>query len=418
MLSKPSRKTQAKNPSCLFLNKLYDVEIQGSQTMPRFYFDYCATTPVDPTVCKTMEPYYFNDFGNSSSMQHEWGQRANSAAQKARGQVANLLGCDPTEVIFTSGATESNNWVIRSVVDSLILNQQIKNSHFLTAKTEHKSVLNPIFWATKHGINVEYLPVNEFAQIDPQELEKCIKPNTKLVSLMWVNNEVGGINAIEKIAHICKEAGVLFHCDATQAVGKIPINFKNLGIDFLSLSGHKIYAPKGIGALIVSNERKVQLDPLFLGGGQEFSLRSGTVNIPGAVGLGAACEILTQKMHEEVDNLFLLRESLFNILKKYFPKLQRNSPTSGGLANLLHISFPDMNSFRKFVNLFPHLATSAGSACSSGKPNSHVLNELGISSELQERSIRLSLGRFTNLTEIREIERILESKSLINMGYK
>ncbi|MBO9666429.1 MAG: cysteine desulfurase, partial [Bdellovibrio sp.] len=265
---------------------------QTAQKDQGIYFDYNATTPVDPQVYSAMEPYFKEYFGNPASAAHHWGWAAENATQKARMQVASLIGAKASEITFTSGATESNNWVMFGLLSKLREENPTGPIHFITSNVEHSSIMKGMDALKKLNVEVDFLPVNNHGQVEVATVLKAIKPHTKLMSFIWVNNEIGTINPIPEIAKVCKENQIYLHTDATQAIGKIPVNVNEMGIDLMSFSGHKIYGPKGVGALYIRSQNpKVVLNPLIYGGGQEKGLRSGTLNVPAIVGLGVASEI-------------------------------------------------------------------------------------------------------------------------------
>lgn len=280
------------------------------------YLDYNATTPVDPQVFLAMEPYFKIHFGNPASAGHHWGWAAENAVNKARAQVASLIGAKPSEITFTGGATESNNWVIFGLISKIREENPYEPIHIITSCVEHSSIMKALPVAQKMGVEVDFLPVNRFGQIEIETLRAAIKPHTKLISLIWVNNEIGTINPLQEVAALAKENKIYLHTDATQAVGKIPVNVTETGIDLMSFSGHKIYGPKGIGAMYIrSKDPKVQINPLIYGGGQEKGLRSGTLNVPGIVGLGMAAEICQQNLPMESVRMTELRKLLWQKLQ-------------------------------------------------------------------------------------------------------
>jgi len=385
--------------------------------MTPIYMDYNASTPVDPRVVQALTPYLKEFFGNPSSASHSWGWAAEQAVEKSRAQIAELLDCDPLEITFTSGSTESNNWALKGLIEQMRIHSALESHqesiHVLSSAAEHNSVLRPLEQLQKlFPIEVEFLPVNSEGQVTVEQVKKAIRKNTKLMSFIWVNNEIGTINDVEKLAVLAHDHSIYFHTDATQAIGKIPVSLKNTAIDLLSFSGHKIYAPKGIGALYHRRRNPVvHLQPLFSGGGQERGHRSGTLNVPGIVGLGEACRILKEDMREEIPRLLRLQNLLWIELLKVWPEARLNgSPFSSNAQiftsptrapNNVSITFP--RPFQSGGLQDPHLGVSAGSACQTGSMNvSHVLRALGLQDAEAARTLRLSLGRWTKESEIHE----------------
>lgn len=377
--------------------------------MKKVYLDHNATTPIDPRVREKMIPYLDEEFGNPSSESHAWGWNAQKAVETARQQIAHFLRCKPHELYFTSGSTESVNLAITGIALQRILNAGSleksfaaeKRPHFLTTSTEHACVLGAFDFIQKLGAEIEILPVNQYGQLDPQTLRKHLRSETVLVSAIWVNNEIGTINPIHELGKICREQGVLFHSDATQAPGKLELDLENTPIDLLSLSAHKAHGPKGVGALFVrSKNPRIELQALFHGGGQERKVRPGTLNVAGIVGFGEALRILDTEWKSDLVYISQLRDTLFQGLSQIFPDLKLNGhPTERSCANL-NISLPSFS-----LDLAaPHLlgiAMSRGSACQSGhNSGSHVLQALGLDSQSASRSLRLSLGKTTTLQDI------------------
>ncbi|GIL16259.1 MAG: cysteine desulfurase IscS [Oligoflexia bacterium] len=354
------------------------------------YFDYCATTPVRPEVLQAMLPYFQDQFGNSMSLTHSYGQEAHKVAEASRKQIAELLGCQQKEVIFTSGATEANNWVLQGVITHLRQSNSLEPIHIISSPVEHNSILKCLDYLKKHlQVEVDFAPVNSYGQVEIDQIKTLIKPHTKLMSLMWVNNEIGTINPIREIASLCQEKGILFHTDATQAVGKIPLNLSEVPVDFLSFSGHKIYGPKGIGALIT----RKKLSPLIFGGGHEFGLRSGTLNIPGIVGLATALEISQQELSNNLRKFEKFREILLRKLENSQIKFHLNGHPSERAPHVLSLTFSGAN----LPTVIPGLAVSRGSACLSGcASQSHVLKAIGVSFADMANTIRFSLGSPTS----------------------
>ncbi|MGE5086518.1 MAG: cysteine desulfurase family protein [Bacillota bacterium] len=388
-------------------------EMLEVQTAPQaaqdIYFDYNATTPVDPTVFKAMEPYFKEAFGNPASAAHHWGWAAENAVQKARMQVASSVGAKASEIIFTSGATESNNWVIFGLLSKIRDENPNEKIHYITSCVEHSSIMKGMAAVQKMGVEVDFLPVNSFGQVELETVRAAIKPHTKLISLIWVNNEIGSINPIAEVAKLAKEKQIYFHTDATQAMGKIPVNVTELGIDMMSFSAHKIYGPKGVGGLYLrSKNPQVQINPLIYGGGQEKGLRSGTLNVPAIVGLGVAAELCQQGLITEAAHLTALRNLLWEKLQVAIPGVRLNGhPTERSPINL-NVTLPVKA--ESIVPRLQKLGISTGSACSSGTMAvSHVLSGLGLTPDQAQSSVRLSIGRWTTEDEVFRAVDILRS---------
>lgn len=361
------------------------------------YLDYNATTPCDPRVMEEMLPYFTSQFGNAASRTHAYGWVAEEAVAIGRERVARLIGADPSELIFTSGATEAVNLALRGVYETY----QSKGHHIITYQTEHKAVLDTCAYLEKQGAVVTYLPVDENGLPDPSLLEKSIQADTILIAAMYANNETGVLFPIKELAAIAKKTGVLFFSDATQAVGKVPVDVLKEDIDLLALSAHKLYGPKGVGALYVRRKNpRVKLSPLLYGGGHEKGLRSGTLNVPGIVGLGKACDICLSDMPTDQTRIEQLRDQLLNGL------LQLGCTTLNGdkiflLPHVANVSFDFPGAAQLIGQLSKHIAVSSGSACTSASAEpSHVLKAMGLKDELAIGSIRFSLGRFTTEEEI------------------
>lgn len=380
--------------------------------MPKaIYLDYNATTPTDPRVVEAMLPYFTEHFGNSMSLGHEFGWQADREVENCRAKVAQLLGCAKNEITWTSGATESNNWAIQGVMEAVQASGGTQPVHILASPVEHSSVLMALEHARRfHKADVEFLPLMSNGQIDPQEIEKRIRPTTKLVCVMWVQNEIGTIHPIEAIGQICRDRKVYLLSDATQAIGKIPIDLSKTHVDLLSFSAHKLYGPKGIGFLYHRRQDPhVELLPLIHGGGHERGERSGTLNVPGIVGLTRALEIGLESMGRESEHLRGMRNELWQQLKIIFPEMILNGPdlqeTTQRSPNNLNVSFPK-NIVPEHI---PLIAFSRGSACYSGKTStSHVLSALGLSEEAARRTLRLSLGRMTEAQDIAQAVQIIQ----------
>jgi len=361
------------------------------------YLDNNSTTPIDLRVVESMMPYLTEKFGNAASRSHAYGWESEEAVEKARAQVAKLIGANPKEIAFTSGATESINIAIKGAYEMY----GEKGNHVITCVTEHKATLDCAKYIEKHGAEITYLPVNALGQINLEELKKAITPKTILISIMHANNEMGTIHPIAEIGKIAKEKGILFHVDAAQTAGKLPIDVEKMGIDILSISGHKLYGPKGIGALFVrrSNPR-VRLAPVVHGGGHERGLRSGTLNVPAIVGLGRAAEIALSEMETEAKRVADLRDRLFKGITKELDEVYLNGDPQNRLPNNLNISFAYVEGEALKMG-FKELAVSSGSACTSASLEpSYVLKAMGVGEELAHTSIRFGLGRFTTAEEI------------------
>jgi cysteine desulfurase len=368
--------------------------------MKQAYFDYAATTPVHPDVVKAMLPYFTEFFGNPSSI-HQFGQQAKQAMETARENVAKLLGARPDEIVFTSGGSEADNMALKGVA----LANEAKGKHIITSAIEHHAVLETAHFLEKRGFRVTYLPVDKYGTVDPQAVSDAISDDTILVSIMHANNEVGTIQPVAQIGAIAKQRGVLFHTDAVQTVGHVPINLKAMNVDLLSASAHKLYGPKGVGILYV--RKGTRLVSLIHGGEQERRRRASTENIPGIVGFGKAAEIAMQEMTEEAEHLTALRDKLIDGLLSRIDDIRLNGHPTQRLPNNVNVSVRYVEGESMLLNLdMEGIAASTGSACSSGTLEpSHVLLALGLSHEEAHGSIRLSLGRYT--TE-NDIDRVLE----------
>lgn len=362
------------------------------------YLDHHATTPVDPRVLEVMLPCFGQEFGNPSSGIHLFGLRAQAQMDHARPQVAGLVGAQPKEIIFTSGSTESNNLAIKGLFDIYGKDKP----HIVTQVTEHKSVLDVCKFLERKGAKVTYLPVDPTGKISPEALRRSITDKTLLISIMFANNEIGTVQPIAEIGKTAKAHGVFFHTDASQAAGRIPIDVHKMGIDLLSFSGHKMYGPKGVGALFVRHANpRVRLSPLFHGGGQEDGLRSGTYNVPGIVGFATACGIAAKEMSEESVRLGRLRTRLQSGIEEELSGVFLNGHPVDRLANNLNLSFEGVDGESLLTTLNQDLAVSAGSACISAQAEpSYVLKALGIPEERIHTSVRFGLGRFNTKEEI------------------
>jgi cysteine desulfurase len=361
------------------------------------YMDNHATTRVDPRVLAAMLPYFTEKFGNPASRNHVFGWEAEEAVKTARQQVADLIGASAREIIFTSGATESNNLALQGVVPMY----RQRGDHLITVATEHKAILDPCQRLERAGARLTILPVDRYGWVDPDQIAAAITDRTILVSVMAANNEIGTLQPIREIGRLCKERGVLFHTDATQAVGKVPLDVEEMGIDLLSLSAHKLYGPKGIGALYVRRrDPRVRLEPLIDGGGHEGGLRSGTLATPNIVGLGKACELCQQEMSQETDRLLQLRERLYRGIMARLGEVFLNGHPTARLAGNLNLSFAHVKGEALMMQM-KDVAVSSGSACTSANPEpSHVLKALGLPDDLADASLRFGLGRFNTEAEV------------------
>ncbi len=371
------------------------------------YLDNNATTAVEPRVMEVMLPYFTEKFGNAASKNHAFGWEAEAAVDSAREQVANLIGAaSPREIVFTSGATESDNLAIKGVAHAYCE----KGNHIVTCVTEHKAVLDSCKVLEKSGFEVTYLPVSRDGFVDLQRLRAALTDKTILISIMAANNEIGTIQPIEEIGRLAKEKGILFHSDATQAVGKIPLNVEDMGIDLLSLTAHKMYGPKGIGALFVrSTKPRVKITPQIDGGGHERGMRSGTLNVPGIVGLGKACELAKKEMGAEGERLTALRERLKTGIFEQLDDVRINGDAAMRLPGNLNLSFAYVDGESLMMGL-KEIAVSTGSACTSASLEpSYVLKAIGLEDSLAHASIRFGLGRFNTAEEIDyTIQRVVE----------
>lgn len=368
--------------------------------MKNIYLDYNATTPIDPRVLEEMMPYLSENYGNPSSI-HSFGRKGKEALDKAREQVSQLISASPKEIVFTSGGTEAANFAIKSTARSLL---REKGSHIVTTRVEHECVLESLKFLEKEGFQVTYLGVNSDGLIDLEELKEAITDETILVSCMYANNETGVIFPIDKIAEIVKERGVIFHTDAVQAAGKIDIDLEEIPADLLSISAHKFYGPKSVGALFIrdSFSQQISLTPLIHGGGQERGKRSGTENIPGIVGLGSASDIASNEMRQDESRIRVLRDLLLNRITQDIDGVKLNGLLENMLWNTLNLSFEGVEGESLSMNLdIEGVAVSTGSACSEGTVDpSHVLSAMGLSKGEAASSVRISLGRFTEKEEI------------------
>jgi cysteine desulfurase len=360
------------------------------------YLDHQATTPVDPRVLECLLPYFTERFGNAGSVNHRFGTEAAAAVEAARENVARLLNVPPKGIVFTSGATEANNLALKGV-----LHKAATGSHLIINAAEHRAILDPAKRLERAGYGVTVLPVDGEGMVDPEQVARALRPETVLVSVIVANNEVGTLNPVAEIGRICRERRVWFHCDAAQAVGKVPLDLAELPIDLLSLSGHKLYAPQGVGVLYVRpGAPRIQLEPLFDGGGQEGRLRSGTLPVALIVGLGAACEIASCEWQAEAVRLGGLRERLWAGLAANVDGIRLNGPVELRLPGNLNVSFEGVDGEALMTSL-TDIAVSSGSACTSADPEpSHVLRAMGIGEKLSRASLRFGIGRFNTADEI------------------
>jgi cysteine desulfurase len=365
------------------------------------YLDHHATTPVDPRVLDAMLPYFTARPGNAASRSHSFGWEASSAVERARGQIARLAGAEPRDIVFTSGATESNNLALQGATFAkgaafAAGAPDGTRAHLVTMATEHKAVLDTVRHLEATGLRTTILPPEPDGRLDLDRLRAAILPETILVSVMCANNEIGALQPVAAIGAICRERGVLFHCDAAQAFGKIPIDVKADAIDLLSVSAHKMYGPKGIGALYV--RRGVKLAPQIYGGGHENGLRSGTLNVPGIVGFGAACELAADEMEPDALRIRALRDRLCSLIQTV-GGVRVNGGLEHRLPGNLNVSFAGVDG-DALLTAIPEIAVSAGSACTSGSDASYVLEALGTPSEFRDCTVRFGIGRGNTAEEI------------------
>ncbi|WP_371504595.1 cysteine desulfurase family protein [Nitrosopumilus adriaticus] len=365
------------------------------------YLDNAASTKIHEDVLETMLPYLKEQYGNPSSI-HRYGRLSHKAIEKARKQIASLINAEPSEILITSGGTESNNTALRGIA------MKNPSSRIITSSIEHDAILEPCKKLSQNGFDIDYLPVDSFGMVDILELKNHISEKTHLVSIMFGNNEVGTIQQISEIAKICNEKNILFHTDAVQAVGKIPIDVKELGVDLLSISSHKLYGPKGVGALFIKNG--ISIDPVILGGGQENGLRSGTENVANIVGFGKACEIAKTHLDENLSNMKKLRDYMIKRVLDEIPQVTLNGHSESRLPNNIHFTFLGVNGEDLIIKLDEFgIAASTGSACSvNTQKASHVLEAMGFSLEQITGSLRLTIGIFNNEDEINETVEVLK----------
>jgi len=374
------------------------------------YLDNAASTAVHPEVVKEMMPYFDSQYGNPSSI-HQFGRKAKNAIQKARKQVAALIGAEPDEILFTSGGTESNNTILYGIPklhEMTHVNFKLENNHIITSSIEHEAVLKPCKKLEEMGLKITYIPVDEHGIVDYNDVANSITENTVLVSIMLANNEVGTIQPIKEISEICKKYQIPLHTDAVQAVGKVPINVKELGVDALSVSSHKINGPKGIGALFI--KKGLRVTPQILGGGQENGMRSGTENVASIVGFGKACEIAKERLNENISHFQTLHSTMLSRVIKEIHHVKLNGHSEKRIFNNIHLTFMGVNGEDLIIKLDEHgIAASTGSACSMHTQKaSHVLKAMGFNHEQITGSLRMSFGYLNRLDEIDQTIAILK----------
>jgi len=372
--------------------------------MKNIFLDYNSTTPVDKKVIEEMLPYFNETYGNASSRNHQFGLNAMEAVKIARKRIANLIQCNRNEIIFTSGATESVNLAIKGYMKK----NKGKGNHIITPKTEHKAVLDTCSVLEQQGFQITYLNVLNNGLIDINELENAFTDETLMVSVMHVNNEIGVIQPIKELGAICKNKGVIFHVDAAQSMGKLSINVDDMGIDLLSISAHKFYGPKGVGALYVRRKNpRVQLQPIMFGGGHERGIRSGTLPVPNIVGLGKACDIAADVMIEENLRISQLRDTLLKGIRAENPNASINGSMEHRVAGNLNMSFPGANN-EAIIAAVPEIAISSGSACTTSTMEpSHVLLALGMSKNEVYSSLRFGIGRFNTEKDVETATKVI-----------
>ena len=378
------------------------------------YFDHHATTPIAPSVLESMMPYLTKSFGNASSTTHAFGQQARLAVEQARKQIADLIGASPEEILFTSGATESDNLAIKGVADGY----RRRGNHIITTQIEHSAILDTCKVLERVGFEITYLPVDKYGMVDPQKVADGIRAETILISVIYASNEVGTINPLSAIGEIAWQHGILFHSDAVQGIGKIESNVDRLNVDLMSLTAHKMYGPKGVGVLYVRQKRpRIRLSPQNYGGGQEGKIRSGTLNVPGIVGFGQACQLAQTEMQHEAERLTSLRDRLYQGLKNQIDLLHLNGHPAQRLPGNLNVSIEFVESLTLLEKL-EKIALSTGSACSSNSMTpSRVLTAMGIDESLARAPIRFGLGRDNTVAEVdyvilRMIEEIAKLRRL------
>ncbi len=370
--------------------------MNGKVKLP-IYLDNHATTPMDPEVLQTMMPYFMDVFGNAASRNHEFGWTAEAAVEKARSQIAKLIGATDKEIIFTSGATESDNLALLGVAEMY----KEKGRHIITSPIEHKAILDACHHLETKGFTITQVPVDQYGMVTAEAVKAAIRPDTILVSIMAANNEIGTINPVAEIGKVCRDHGVFFHTDAVQALGKVAIDVEKMNIDLLSMSAHKIYGPKGVGALYVRRKNpRVCLAPIIHGGGHERGMRSGTLNVTGIVGFGKACELAQKNMEAEVARIKKLRDKLWDGIRSQLDEVYLNGHPTERLPNNLNVSFAFVEGESLMMGM-KELAVSSGSACTSASLEpSYVLKAIGVGEDLAHTSIRFGLGRFTTEAEV------------------
>lgn len=371
-----------------------------SQSHSFIYLDHNATTPVDPFAAKAMMPFMQEEFGNPSSP-YPLGTRAKERLEQCRQEVGMLLGCKSHEVVFTSGGSESNNMVLKGIVDL----RNPANFHIITSAVEHPAIINPLLFLEELGVDVTVLPVDAFGLVDPEEVGRAIKPHTSLISIMLANNETGTVQPIWEVSKLAREHGIPLHTDAAQAIGKIPVDVNELGVDFLSVAGHKLYAPKGVGALFIREDQK--LTPLIHGAGQEGGKRPGTENLTLSVGLGVACQVARERLQEDMKNMTRMRDRLQEILFAGLEGLVLNGHPEERLPNTLNVSVPHIEG-NKILDGLPTLYASTGAACHDRSVElSHVLAAMGVPPEVGMGALRLTVGRTNDMEQIEEAGRLI-----------
>jgi len=369
------------------------------------YLDNAASTAVHPEVVKEMLPYFDVQYGNPSSI-HQFGRKAKNAIQKARKQVAALIGAEPEEILFTSGGTESNNTILYGIPK--LQGSHLDQNHIITSSIEHEAILQPCKEFENIGIKITYLPVDEYGIVDPNDIANSINSHTVLVSIMFANNEVGTIQPIKEISKICNKYQIPLHTDAVQAAGKVPINVKELGVDALSISSHKINGPKGVGALFI--KKGFTVAPYLLGGGQENGMRSGTENVASIVGFGKACEIAKERLNENISHFQTLHSSMLSRIVKEIPHVKLNGHPEKRIFNNIHFTFLGVNGEDLIIKLDEHgIAASTGSACSvHTQKASHVLKAMDFNHEQITGSLRMSFGYMNTLDEVEQTVEVLK----------
>jgi cysteine desulfurase len=372
----------------------------GKRSKKLIYLDHNATTPVDPDALKAMMPYLREEFGNPSSS-YELGRKAKEAIEKAREEVARLLGCDHQEVIFTSGGSESNNIVLKGLIDF----RSPERSHIITSAIEHPAILNPALFLMELGVRVTIVPVDRFGRVDPEKVQKAILPETTLITIMLANNETGTLQPIKEISGIARRSGIPFHTDAAQAVGKLEVYVNELGVDFLTVAGHKLYGPKGVGALFIRHGQ--ELAPLIHGAGQEGGKRSGTESVILSVGLGAACRTAKKRLDNDFKEMTTMRDRLQLLLLEGIEGLVLNGHEAERLPNTLNVSVPGLEG-GKILEGLAGIMASTGAACHDRSVRlSHVLSAMGVSPEVGMGALRLSVGRSNTMEQIEEAARLI-----------